>query len=47
MCSNYLPITRSDRLLQHFGVQRARDEPPLDILPLGLAPFVRLARNGF
>ena len=38
MCSNYQPVTRSDRLLTFFGVERARDEPPVDVWPLGLAP---------
>lgn len=42
MCANYVPVTRSDRLLTYFGVERARDEPPLDVFPLGLAPFIRL-----
>lgn len=43
MCANYIPVTRADRLLQHFGVQRSRDEPDHDIFPMGLAPFIRLA----
>lgn len=44
MCSNYRPVTRLDRLLTFFGVERAVDEPPpdLDVYPLGLAPFLRL-----
>ena len=46
MCSNYRPVTRSDRLLSFYGVERARDEPPVDVWPLGLAPFIRLAENG-
>ena len=46
MCSNYRPVTRSDRLLTYFGVERARDEPPVDVWPLGLAPFIRLAEDG-
>ena len=46
MCSNYRPVTRSDRLLTFFGVERARDEPPVDVWPLGLAPFIRLAEDG-
>ena len=46
MCSNYLPVTRSDRLLSFFGVDRARDEPPVEVWPLGLAPFIRLAEDG-
>ena len=44
MCSNYRPVTRMDRLLTFFGVERARDDPPEDIFPLGLAPFIRLRR---
>jgi putative SOS response-associated peptidase YedK len=43
MCSNYQPVTRMDRLLTFFGVQRDRDEPPTDVFPLGIAPFIRLA----
>jgi len=46
MCSNYRPVTRSDRLLTFFGVERARNEPPVDVWPLGLAPFIRLAEDG-
>ena len=33
-------------LLTFFGVERARDEVPQDIFPLGLAPFIRLRRGG-
>jgi putative SOS response-associated peptidase YedK len=43
MCSNYQPVTRLDRLLTFFDVQRDRDEPPIDVFPLGVAPFIRLA----
>jgi putative SOS response-associated peptidase YedK len=46
MCSNYRPVTRSDRLLSFFGVQRERDETPVDIWPLNVAPFIRLAEDG-
>ncbi len=46
MCSNYRPVTQSDRLLTFFGVERARDEAPIDVWPLGLAPFIRLAEDG-
>ena len=46
MCSNYRPVTRLDRLLTFFGVERDRDEPSLDVFPLGLAPFIRLRRGG-
>jgi putative SOS response-associated peptidase YedK len=46
MCSNYLPVTRAERLLTYFGVERARDEPPVDVWPIGLAPFIRLSADG-
>ena len=46
MCANYFPVTRSDRLLNFFGVDRPRDEPPVEVWPLGLAPFIRLAEDG-
>jgi putative SOS response-associated peptidase YedK len=46
MCSNYRPVTRSDRLLTFFGVERERDELPPEIWPLGLAPFIRLGEEG-
>ncbi len=46
MCSNYRPVTSSDRLLSFFGVERERDEPSVDVWPLGLAPFIRLAEDG-
>lgn len=46
MCSNYRPVTRQDRLLSFFGVERRRDEPPADVFPLGFAPFIRLAQDG-
>ncbi len=46
MCANYVPVTSMDRLLQYFGVVRDRDEPPHDIYPMGLAPFIRLAMPG-
>ena len=46
MCSNYRPVTRADRMLTFFGVERARDEPPVDVWPTGLAPFIRLAEDG-
>jgi putative SOS response-associated peptidase YedK len=45
MCSNYRPVTRLDRLLTFFGVERDRDDPPEDVFPLGLAPFIRLRRE--
>ena len=40
MCANYQPVTAQDRLLQHFGVQRPRDEVPPEVYPGALAPFV-------
>jgi putative SOS response-associated peptidase YedK len=46
VCSNYRPVTRIDRLLTFFGVERDRDDPPQDVFPLGLAPFIRLRRAG-
>ncbi len=47
MCSNYVPVTRSDWLLSHFGVHRdPRTEPPVDVWPTGLAPFIRLRPAG-
>ncbi len=46
MCSNYVPVTRKDRLLQFFGAERARNDPAADVWPLGLAPFIRLAQDG-
>jgi len=45
MCSNYRPVTRQDRLLTFFGVERDRDEVPTDVFPTGLAPFIRLAQE--
>jgi putative SOS response-associated peptidase YedK len=46
MCSNYRAVTRSDRMLTFFGVERAKDEDPVDVWPTGLAPFIRLAEPG-
>lgn len=46
MCSNYVPVSRRDRLLAFFGVTRERDDEPVDTWPLGLAPFIRLAQDG-
>ena len=46
MCSNYRPVTRTDRLLTFFGVERERDDPPpQDVFPSGLAPMILLAPN--
>jgi putative SOS response-associated peptidase YedK len=46
VCSNYQPVTRKDRLLGFFGVERERDDAPVDTWPTGLAPFIRLAEAG-
>lgn len=46
MCSNYLPVTRMDRMLTVFGVERERDEVLHDVFPTGLAPFIRRAESG-
>jgi putative SOS response-associated peptidase YedK len=49
MCSNYRPVTRMDRMLTFFGVERdAKSQPPevTDVWPLGLAPFIRLHEDG-
>lgn len=46
MCSNYKPVTRTDRLLSFFGVERERDDESVDTWPTGLAPFIRLAEEG-
>ena len=45
MCSNYRPVTRADRMLAFFGVERGRDEPSADVFPFGLAPMIRLAHD--
>lgn len=47
MCANYRPVTRMDRLLSYFGVEREPGQPtPPEIFPLGLAPFIRLHEDG-
>ena len=47
MCANYQPVTRMDRLLTYFGVERKpEDASPPEIWPLGLAPFIRLHEDG-
>ncbi len=46
MCSNYRAVTRSDRMMTFFGIERAKDEDPIDVWPTGLAPFIRLAEPG-
>ncbi|RYH69255.1 MAG: SOS response-associated peptidase [Alcaligenaceae bacterium] len=46
MCANYIPVTRGDLLLAHFGVQRdVKQELPPELYPTDLGPFVRLV-NG-
>lgn len=50
MCSNYMTVTRADRLLTYFGVERDRKREPSpedEMYPLrGMAPFIRLAQDG-
>lgn len=46
MCSNYRPVTRADRLLAFFGVERGVDDIPVDVFPTGLAPFIRRVDTG-
>lgn len=45
MCSNYQPVTQSDRLLAYFGVHRPPNEVPVDCYPTYLAPFIRRDRH--
>lgn len=46
VCSNYIAVTRADRLLSFFGVTRERDDPPVDTWPTGMAPFIRAVEPG-
>jgi putative SOS response-associated peptidase YedK len=47
MCANYTPVTRLDRLLTFFGVERPPGQSTAaEIWPLGLAPFIRLHEDG-
>lgn len=47
MCSNYRPVTRMDRTLTFFGIERAAGDLPYEeVWPLGLAPFIRLVEGG-
>lgn len=46
VCSNYVAVSRADRLLGFFGVFREGGEGPLEAWPTGLAPFIRLAEPG-
>ena len=43
MCSSYRPVTREDRLLTFFGIERERDSLPAhDVFPSGMSPMIRL-----
>ena len=33
-------------MLTFFGVERGKDDPPADVFPLGMAPFIRLSAEG-
>jgi putative SOS response-associated peptidase YedK len=50
MCANYHPVTRTDRLLTYFGIERQAGELPLEFTPeawpTGLAPFIRRSDDG-
>lgn len=47
MCSNYIAVTRLDRLLSFFRVEPTGDiDLPSEVYPLGLAPFIRLHEEG-
>ena len=46
MCANYIPVSRYERLLTFFGVERERDDEPVEVWPVGMAPFIRLAQPG-
>lgn len=50
MCANYQPVTRLDRLLTFFGIERPADELPFEFRPeawpTDLAPFIRRAADG-
>jgi putative SOS response-associated peptidase YedK len=47
MCANYVPVTRLDRLLTFFGVERDPAQPtPPEVWPLSLAPFIRAHEDG-
>jgi putative SOS response-associated peptidase YedK len=50
MCSNYRPVTRQDRLLTFFGVERKAGTTPPELSaeawPTGLAPFIRRRDDG-
>ncbi len=47
MRANYQPVTREDRLLTFFGLERTRDGlPPYEVFPMGLSPMIRLTTRG-
>ena len=47
MCSNYMPVTRADRLMTFFGVEYSKEELlQREVFPLGMAPFIRLSVEG-
>ena len=47
MCSNYMPVTRMDRLLTFFGVEYQKVEgAQREVFLLGTAPFIRLSVEG-
>ncbi len=48
MCSNYEAVTSLDLLRSVFGVDEAEDAPDVvtEVWPLGLAPFIRLSKEG-
>lgn len=50
MCANYQPVTRLDRLMTFFGIERPAGELPFEFTkeawPTGLAPFIRRADDG-
>jgi len=49
VCSNYVPVTETDRLLHFFGVTRDPSQPSIsvtEVWPTGFAPFIRLAADG-
>ena len=46
MCSNYRPVTNSQRLLNFFGVEAGSERRAVDVFPTGSAPFIRLTREG-
>lgn len=46
MCSNYRPVTRTDRMLSFFGVEVPANLQDRDVFPLGTAPLIRLQVEG-